>query len=127
MRLSLVALLVPDYDAGIAFFTGVGFELIEDSDQGAGKRWVVVRRGSAGRTSCSPAPSAARRAAIGNQAGGRVGFFLTTTEFRRRRRADHRAPAAPSRQGARAEPYGAGRGVPRSVRQPLGSDRSRRV
>lgn len=37
-----LSILVPDYDAGIAFFVGqLGFDLIEDTDQGH-KRWVKV-------------------------------------------------------------------------------------
>jgi catechol 2,3-dioxygenase-like lactoylglutathione lyase family enzyme len=42
-RLALTTLVVPDYDVGIAFCVGaLGFDLIEDSDMGGGKRWVVV-------------------------------------------------------------------------------------
>src|SRR5687768_15082823 len=50
MRLALTALLVRDYDEAIDFYVGkAGFELIEDTDMGGGKRWVVVRpRGSQG-------------------------------------------------------------------------------
>ena len=48
MHLDLVAIIVDDYDEGIAFFTGVlGFALVEDSpsltNDGRPKRWVVVR------------------------------------------------------------------------------------
>ena len=42
IRLGAVALMVPDYDAGIAFYTAIGFELTSDLDQGR-KRWVTVR------------------------------------------------------------------------------------
>jgi len=43
-HLSLVSLVVPDYDEAIAFFTGaLDFELCEDTPLGGGKRWVVVR------------------------------------------------------------------------------------
>ena len=39
----LVALLVRDYDEAIAFFTqALRFDLVEDTDRGGGKRWVVV-------------------------------------------------------------------------------------
>jgi catechol 2,3-dioxygenase-like lactoylglutathione lyase family enzyme len=46
--LSLVTLVVRDYDAAIAFFVDVlGFELVEDSpsltNDGRPKRWGVVR------------------------------------------------------------------------------------
>lgn len=43
MRLALVALLVPSYEAGLAFFVeGLGWDLLEDSDHGGGKRWIRV-------------------------------------------------------------------------------------
>ena len=46
--LSLVTLLVDDYDDAIAHYTGaLGFDLLEDTDRGDGKRWVrVAPRGS---------------------------------------------------------------------------------
>ena len=81
MRLSLIAFLVPDYDAGIAFLTGIGFDLVEESDQGDGKRWVVVRPASGGSDILIARATGAQADAIGNQAGGRVGLFLTTTDF----------------------------------------------
>lgn len=38
-QLALIAILVPDYEAGIAFFVGqLGFCLLEDTDLGDGKR-----------------------------------------------------------------------------------------
>lgn len=81
MRLSLVALLVPDYDAGIAFFTAIGFALRQDEDQGGGKRWVVVEPTGGGSGLLLARAAGAQATAIGRQAGGRVGFFLTTTDF----------------------------------------------
>jgi catechol 2,3-dioxygenase-like lactoylglutathione lyase family enzyme len=81
MRLSLIALLVPDYDAGIAFFTAIGFALVEDSDQGGGKRWVVVRPPGGGSDILLARAQGEQTGAIGRQAGGRVGFFLTSTDF----------------------------------------------
>lgn len=83
MRLSLIAILVPDYDVGIAFFTGIGFELVEDSDQGDGRRWVVVRPSSGGSDILLARAVGDQIAAVGRQTGGRVGFFLTTTDFSR--------------------------------------------
>jgi catechol 2,3-dioxygenase-like lactoylglutathione lyase family enzyme len=80
--LALTALVVPDYDAGIAFFVGgLGFDLIEDTDMGAGKRWVVVGGNAGGRLLLAKAANDAQTAAIGNQAGGRVGFFAHTDDF----------------------------------------------
>src|SRR5271163_5261725 len=41
--LSHVTLLVRDYDEAISFFTNaLGFQLIEDTPQDEGKRWVLV-------------------------------------------------------------------------------------
>ncbi len=81
-RLALATLVVPDYDAGIAFLVGaLGFDLIEDTDMGAGKRWVVVGGESGGQLLIAKAVNGAQAAAIGNQTGGRVGFFAHTDDF----------------------------------------------
>lgn len=87
-----MTLVVGDYDEAIAYYTGVlGFELLEDTDLGAGKRWVVV----------APAPESApgggngtalllaravddrQTSRVGDQTGGRVAFFLETDDFDR--------------------------------------------
>jgi catechol 2,3-dioxygenase-like lactoylglutathione lyase family enzyme len=81
-RLGMVTLVVSDYDEAIGFFVGkLGFTLVEDSDQGGGKRWVVVE--GAGGTSLLLAKAANERqsAAVGNQTGGRVSFFLFADNF----------------------------------------------
>lgn len=86
VSLALTTLVVPDYDAGIAFCVGaLGFDLIEDTDMGAGKRWVVVGgvdgAKEGGRLLLAKAANDAQNAAIGNQTGGRVGFFAHTDDF----------------------------------------------
>jgi catechol 2,3-dioxygenase-like lactoylglutathione lyase family enzyme len=83
MPISTVALLVPDYDAGIAFFVGVmGFALLSDIDQGGGKRWVTVAPPDGGTALLlARAVGPEQMAAVGNQHGGRVGFFLTVADF----------------------------------------------
>lgn len=89
-RLALATLVVADYDEAIAWYTGMlGFELIEDTrieggDQG-GKRWVVVGPGGDGGAALllARAGNDMQRARIGDQTGGRVGFFLHTDDFRR--------------------------------------------
>jgi catechol 2,3-dioxygenase-like lactoylglutathione lyase family enzyme len=80
VRLDLIAIVVDDYDAAIAFFTGaLGFELIEDSpsltNDGRPKRWVVVRPPGA-ETGILLARADGRRqaAAVGDQVAGRVGL-----------------------------------------------------
>ena len=105
-RLALTALLVRDYDEAIAFYVGkAGFELVEDNDMGAGKRWVVVRpRGSQGGLLLAKAVGDQARA-VGAQAGGRVFLFLETDDFA----GDHaRMTAAGVRflEEPRHEPYG---------------------
>lgn len=80
-RLALVALLVPSHDEAIAFFTGtLGFRLAADEPQGV-RRWVVVEPPEGGSGLVLAVPTGEDRAAIGRQAGGRVGFFLETRDF----------------------------------------------
>ena len=82
VRFTMTTLVVPDYDAAIAFFVGgLGFDLIEDTDMGAGKRWVVVGGDSGGRLLLAKAANDAQSAVIGRQTGGRVGFFVHTDDF----------------------------------------------
>lgn len=82
--LASIALLVPDYDQGLAFFRdALGFIVVEDRRLGPDKRWVVVSPpGGAGATIVLAVPSDERqRARIGDQTGGRVGYFLHTSDF----------------------------------------------
>lgn len=80
--LALVTLIVPDYDDALQFFTRVlGFDLVEDTDLGDGKRWLVVGGQHGGRILLAKASDDTQRAAIGNQFGGRVGLFLETDDF----------------------------------------------
>ena len=83
MRLAAVALVVPDYDEAIAYFTKVlGFQLVEDTPLSPEKRWVVVSPGEGGSNILlAKAASETQRAAIGKHAGGRVGFFLHVEDF----------------------------------------------
>ncbi|KAF1722965.1 VOC family protein [Pseudoxanthomonas wuyuanensis] len=82
--LSLITLVVDDYDTAIAHYTGaLGFALLEDTDLGGGKRWVRVAPRGSSETSLllAVAGNQAQRARIGDQTGGRVGFFLQTDDF----------------------------------------------
>ena len=83
LSLSLVTIVVTDYDAALAFFVGVlGLVCVEDSPAGPGKRWVVVRPSGGGAGFLlAKAASETQRGAIGNQTGGRVGFFLMADDF----------------------------------------------
>ena len=79
---AMTTLVVPEYDVGIEFYAGsLGFALIEDTDLGGGKRWVVVDAPGGGRLLLAKAANEAQTAAIGNQTGGRVSFFLHTSDF----------------------------------------------
>ena len=82
--LSAISLLVQDYDPAIAWFTTkLGFQLVEDTDMGGGKRWVTITPDAIAQTRIllARATTPAQTAAIGNQFGGRVGFFLTVDDF----------------------------------------------
>ncbi|HSX64756.1 MAG TPA: VOC family protein [Pseudoxanthomonas sp.] len=82
--LSLITLVVDDYDTAIAHYTGaLGFELLEDTDLGGGKRWVRVAPRGSTETGLllAVAGNEPQRARIGDQTGGRVGFFLQTDDF----------------------------------------------
>lgn len=107
-RLALVALVVRDYDEALAFYVGkLGFDLVEDTDLGGGKRWVVVAPpGSDGcRLLLARAVGPEQASRIGDQTGGRVFLFLNTDDLA----ADHARLTA---QGVRfvrpprREPYG---------------------
>jgi catechol 2,3-dioxygenase-like lactoylglutathione lyase family enzyme len=111
MHLSLVAIVVEEYDPAIEFFVGVlGFELVEDSpaltNDGRPKRWVVVRPpGAATGLLLARADGPDQSAAVGRQAAGRVGFFLQVDDFdaafQRMTAAGVRFTVPP-----RSEPYG---------------------
>lgn len=84
MRLHAVTLLVDDYDKAITHYVDdLGFSLVEDTRLSEDKRWVRVAPDPAGTTSfiLAVATTDQQRASIGNQTGGRVGFFLHTDDF----------------------------------------------
>ena len=83
LRFHLATIVVDDYDRAISYYVGtLGFTLVEDTDMGDGKRWVVVRPGPDGTgLQLAKAATSEQRTAIGNQTGGRVGFFLRTDDF----------------------------------------------
>lgn len=90
LTLGYVTVVVRDYDEAVAYFIDqLGFELVEDTPLGEGKRWVVVRpsgsRGPSLLLARSSTPE--QEAHVGNQTGGRVFLFLHTDDFWR----DYRA------------------------------------
>jgi catechol 2,3-dioxygenase-like lactoylglutathione lyase family enzyme len=86
-RIGSVTLVVRDYDEAIAFYVGaVGFALVEDTDLGDGKRWVLVAPAEGETTLLlAQASGTEQLARVGDQTGGRVALFLETDDFE----ADH--------------------------------------
>lgn len=88
MHIYQFVITVRDYDEAIAFYVGVlGFALCEDTDMGAGKRWVRVlppgsEAGNAGIL-LARAANEEQLASVGKQTGGRVFIFLHTDNFHR--------------------------------------------
>jgi catechol 2,3-dioxygenase-like lactoylglutathione lyase family enzyme len=83
-NIGYIALVVRDYDEAIAYYTRtLRFNLIEDTDLGGGKRWVLVAppgsTGTALLLARAANPEQATR--VGNQTGGRVFLFLHTEDF----------------------------------------------
>ena len=101
-------LLVPSYAEGLAFFCGaLGFAVVEDTPLDRDKRWgVVAPAGNAGARIVLAVPSGERQTArVGDQTGGRVGYFLQTSDFDR----DYHALTARGvrfLETPRREPYG---------------------
>lgn len=86
-HLTLVALVVRDYDPAIRFFVDVlGFELVEDvpsrTNDGRPKRWVVVRpAGAQTGILLARADGDHQAGVVGQQFAGRVGLFLRVDDF----------------------------------------------
>jgi catechol 2,3-dioxygenase-like lactoylglutathione lyase family enzyme len=108
-RLALVTLVVDDYDEAVRFYTeALGFRLVEDTPRGDGSRWVVVEPGAGAPGTgllLARAKGEEQSARVGDQTGGRVGFFLYTDDFA----GDHArmlAAGVTFLEEPRHEPYG---------------------
>jgi catechol 2,3-dioxygenase-like lactoylglutathione lyase family enzyme len=107
-HLGLVTVVVRDYDKATSFYVGtLGFELREDTRLDDRKRWVVVCPRGARETGLLLAEAAnpRQRTRLGDQTGGRVGFFLHTGDFD----GDHarmRAAGVTFLESPRRETYG---------------------
>ena len=79
----MIAIVIDDYDLAISHYVNdLGFTLIEDKEMTPEKRWVVVAPSKDGaKILLAKAANDQQRAAIGNSTGGRVGFFMYTTNF----------------------------------------------
>ncbi len=83
-RIAHVALVVNDYDEAIKFYKEkLNFQIVEDTRIDNNKRWVLIA--PPGAKECSlllaKASNEHQKKSIGNQTGGRVGFFLFTDNF----------------------------------------------
>ena len=105
--LTLITLVVRDYDEAIAWFTKcLRFSLLEDTPLGGGKRWVrIANLGNGAALLLAKAVGDPQIAAIGNQTGGRVGFFLTVPDFSEMF-SDMQRNGVVFEGEARTEPYG---------------------
>ncbi len=81
--LGMIAIVIDEYDLAIDHYVSdLGFKLIEDKLMSPEKRWVVVAPSNEGaRILLAKAANEQQKAAIGNSTGGRVGFFMYTTNF----------------------------------------------
>ncbi|GGJ30043.1 VOC family protein [Streptomyces brasiliensis] len=108
-RVALVTLVVGDYDEAIRFYTeALGFRLAEDTPRPDGSRWVVVEPGPESTGTgllLARAKDVDQRARVGDQTGGRVGFFLHTDDFAREH-ARMLAAGVAFLEEPRHEPYG---------------------
>ena len=107
-HIAQLTVTVRDYDEALAFYVDkLGFEPLEDTDLGGGKRWVRVRpAGSTGAAILlARAVSDEQLVSVGNQTGGRVFIFLQTDDFWRDYNALVERGVAFVRPPAR-EPYG---------------------
>ncbi len=108
LKIAQITLVVRDYEEAIAFYRDLlGFTLVKDVALGDSKRWVVVApSGDEGcRLLLARAADDMQVGRIGDQTGGRVGFFLETDDFAR----DHGAYVAAGVQflePPRQEQYG---------------------
>ena len=85
-HLAQIALVVRDYDEAIDYYTSkLQFELVEDTDMGKGKRWVLIAPpgGQGCRLLLAKGKNEEQLQAVGNQSGGRVFLFLHTDDFAR--------------------------------------------
>ena len=86
VNITHISLVVSDYDTAIQFYTTIlGFELVEDTHLGEGKRWVLVKPKGNGNFCLllAKATNKEQESRIGNQTGGRVFLFLNTDNFDR--------------------------------------------
>ncbi len=83
-HIGAISLLVRDYDEAISFYLDkLGFHLIEDTNMGDGKRWILVAPRHSAETCIllAKASSPEQLSRVGNQTGGRVFLFFHVDNF----------------------------------------------
>ena len=83
-KIGYISLIVHEYDEAISFYTEkLRFNLIDDTDLGGGKRWVLIAPPGSGECCLllAKASSPPQELCIGNQTGGHVFLFLHTDDF----------------------------------------------
>lgn len=83
-----IAILVKDYDEALRFYISIlEFELVEDTQLSADKRWVVIKPKNTNGRGCqlllAKASNSHQEYFIGNQTGGRVFLFMYTNDLDR--------------------------------------------
>ena len=81
--LGMIAIVIDEYDMAISHYVNdLDFILVEDSALSPEKRWVIVAPSLQGaKILLAKAATDQQKAAKGNSTGGRVGYFLYTTNF----------------------------------------------
>ena len=84
MYIAQISIVVRDYDEAIDFYVNkLGWQLLEDTVLSEEKRWVRVA--PQGAKECNILLAKAKNQqelkSVGNQTGGRVGFFMHTDNF----------------------------------------------
>jgi catechol 2,3-dioxygenase-like lactoylglutathione lyase family enzyme len=78
VKLATITYLVRDYDEAISWFTEkLQFKLLENTDMGGGKHWVLIEAGGV-RLLLAKADGPEQIASLGKAVGGRVAYFLNT-------------------------------------------------
>lgn len=85
-KIANVAMLVDSYDDAIKFYCEkVGFDLLEDTNLGGGKRWVRIAPATDsslhGTSILLAEAKGEQKEGIGAQGAGRVWLFLETSDF----------------------------------------------
>jgi uncharacterized glyoxalase superfamily protein PhnB len=85
-HIALFALVVAEYDEAIDFYVKkLNFHIVEDVAMSEDKRWVVISPSTESECKIllAKASNDVQNKTVGNQTGGRVGFFLYTDDIQR--------------------------------------------